>query len=79
MLTCHCVFLYLKLVSGSQKGGQMKRKCFTEEEIIGVLRENETGAKTADPARKYGASEAMSYNWKQLEDENAKLKKLLAE
>jgi putative transposase len=72
----------------------MKRARFTEEQIIGVLREHETGAKTADLARKHGVSEATLYNWKaryggmdvseakrlkQLEDENARLKKLLAE
>ena len=72
----------------------MKRARFTEEQIIGVLREHEMGAKTADLARKHGVSEATLYNWKakfggmdvaeakrlkQLEDENAKLKKLLAE
>ena len=59
-----------------------------------VLREHEAGAKTADLARKHGVSEATLYNWKakfggmdvseakrlkQLEAENAKLKKLLAE
>nr|WP_314961104.1 IS3 family transposase [Bradyrhizobium cosmicum] len=62
--------------------------------MIGVLREHEAGAKTADLARKHGVSEATLYNWKakyggmdvseakrlkQLEEENAKLKKLLAE
>jgi putative transposase len=72
----------------------MKRARFTEEQIIAVLREHETGAKTADLARKHGVSEATLSNWKakfggmdvsearrlkQLEDENAKLKKLLAE
>ncbi|MGL4528801.1 MAG: IS3 family transposase [Aestuariivirga sp.] len=72
----------------------MKRARFTEEQIIAVLKEHEAGAKTADLARKHGVSEATLYNWKakfggmdvseakrlkQLEDENAKLKKLLAE
>jgi putative transposase len=72
----------------------MKRKRFTEEQIIAVLKEHEVGAKTADLARKHGISEATFYNWKAkyggmnvsearrlraLEDENAKLKKLLAE
>jgi putative transposase len=72
----------------------MKRKRFTEEQIISVLREHEAGAKTGDLARKHGISEATLYNWKakyggmdvsdakrlrSLEDENRKLKKLLAE
>lgn len=72
----------------------MKRARFTEEQIIAVLREHEAGAKTADLARTHGISEATLYNWKaryggmdvseakrlkQLEDETAKLKKLLAE
>ena len=41
----------------------MKRKRFTEEQIITVLREHEAGAKTGDLARKHGLSEATLYNW----------------
>jgi putative transposase len=42
----------------------MKRKRFAEEQIIGVLRERDLGAKTADLCRKHGISEAAFYNWK---------------
>ncbi len=42
----------------------MKRKRFTEEQIIVVLRGHEAGAKTGDLARKHGISEATLYNWK---------------
>ena len=72
----------------------MKRSRFTEEQIVAILREHELGAKAADLARKHGISEATLYNWKAkyggmtvsetkrlkaLEDENSKLKKLLAD
>lgn len=72
----------------------MKRTRFTEEQIIGVLKEADAGAKTADLARRHGVSEATIYNWKskygglevsdarrlrQLEQENERLKKLLAD
>ena len=67
---------------------------FTEEQIIGVLKEAEVGMKVAEVCRKHGISEATYYNWKAkfggmtvsdaqrlkaLEIENAKLKRLLAE
>ena len=67
---------------------------FTEEQIIGVLKEAEAGAKIADLCRKHGISDATYYNWKArfggmtvsdaqrlkaLEAENSKLKRLLAE
>ena len=42
----------------------MKRKQFTEEQIIRVLKKYELGAKTADLCRKHGISEATFYNWK---------------
>ena len=42
----------------------MKRARFSEEQIIGVLKEAEAGAKTSDLARKHGISEATLYNWK---------------
>ena len=72
----------------------MKRSKFTEEQIIAILREQEAGAKTAEVCRRHGISGATFYAWKAkfggmtvpeakrlktLEDENAKLKKLLAE
>ena len=72
----------------------MKKKRFTGEQIIAVLKEHEAGMKTGDLARKHGISEATIYNWKAkfggmdvsdakrlraLEEENGKLKRLLAE
>jgi len=67
---------------------------FREEQIIGVLKEADTGMKVSELCRKYGISDATYYNWKTkfggmtvsdaqrlkaLEAENAKLKRLLAE
>jgi putative transposase len=76
------------------EGQTMKRVRFSEVQIIGVLKEAEAGAKTADLVRRHGLSEATIYNWKakygglevsearrprELESENAKLKRLLAD
>lgn len=72
----------------------MKRSRFNEEQIIGILKEQEAGMATADVCRKHGVSTATFYKWKSrygglevsearrlkaFKDENAKLKKLLAE
>ena len=72
----------------------MKRTIRTEEQIIGILKEHEAGVPVADLCRKHGISNASLYNWKAkyggmdvsearklkaLEDENARLKKLLAD
>jgi putative transposase len=72
----------------------MKRKRYTEEQIIGILKEHEAGASAQDLIRKHGIANGTFYRWKsiyggmevseakrlrQLEAENAKLKKLLAE
>lgn len=72
----------------------MKRIRFSEEQIIGILKEQEAGQKTADVCRRHGIGEGTFYKWKakfgglevsdakrltSLEDENARLKKLLAE
>ena len=72
----------------------MKRTRFTDEQIIGILAEHEAGVKCADLCRKHGMSEGTFYNWKAkfggmtvsdakrlkaLEDENAKLKRLIAD
>lgn len=72
----------------------MKRSRFSEEQIIGLLREQEAGAKTAEVCRRHGISSATFYAWKakfggmdvseakrlkSLEDENARLKRLLAD
>ena len=72
----------------------MKGKRFSDEQIIGVLKEAEAGAKTKELCRRHGISDATFYNWKakyagmtvsearrlkELEAENSKLKRLLAD
>ena len=72
----------------------MQKKKYTEEQIIMVLREGEAGEKVAELCRKYGMSEATYYNWKakyaglsvselkrlkSLEEENRRLKQIVAE
>ena len=72
----------------------MKASRFNEEQIIAILREHEAGARTAEVCRRHGISDATFYKWKAkyggmeasdakrlkaLEDENRRLKKLLAE
>lgn len=72
----------------------MRKSRFTEEQIIGILKEHQAGVPAAEVCRKHGISDATFYKWrsrfggmevsdarklKGLEDENRKLKKLLAE
>jgi putative transposase len=72
----------------------MKRSRFSEEQIIAILKEQEAGMATADVCRRHGVSSATFYNWKAkfgglevseakrlraLEEENTKLKRLLAD
>jgi putative transposase len=72
----------------------MKRSRFSEEQIIGILKEHEAGIPVADLCRKHGVSDASIYKWKAkfggmdvseakrlraLQDENAKLKRMLAD
>ena len=84
----------MKFVLAQDEDQSMKRSRFTEEQIIGILKEHEAGISVADLCRKHGVSDASIYKWKAkfggmdvseakrlraLEDENTKLKRLLAE
>ncbi len=72
----------------------MKRSRFSEEQVIAILKEQESGVATADVCRRHGISSATFYKWKAkfggldmsdarrlraLEEENARLKRLLAD
>ena len=72
----------------------MKRSRFSEEQIIGILKQSEAGAKTSELCRQHGISAATFYAWrskygglevdearrlKQLEEENSKLKRIVAD
>ena len=84
----------MKFVLAPQKDQDMKRSRFSEEQIIGILKEHEAGVSVADLCRKHGVSDASIYKWKAkfggmdvsdakrlraLEDENGKLKRMLAD
>ena len=85
----------MKFALAQDEDQSMKRNRFTEEQIIGILKEHEAGLSVADLCRKHGVSDASIYKWKAkfggmdvsearrrlrtLEDENTKLKRLLAD
>jgi putative transposase len=83
------------IIEHSVQGGRdMKRSRYSEEQIVGILKEAEAGISVAELCRKYGMSDATYYNWKakydgmmtsdlkklrQYENENRKLKQMVAE
>jgi putative transposase len=84
----------LKFVLAQLEDQNMKRGRFSEEQIIAILKEHEAGLPVADLCRKHGVSDASIYKWKAryggmdvsearrlktVEEENARLKRLLAD
>ena len=84
----------MKFVLAQHEDQNMKRSRFSEEQIIAILREHEAGVSVADLCRKHGVSDASVYKWKAkyggidvseakrlraLEDENTRLKRMLAD
>jgi putative transposase len=84
----------LKFALAQQEDQSMKRSRFSEEQIIGILKEHEAGVSVADLCRKHGVSDRSIYKWKAkyggmdvseakrlrtVEEENARLKRLLAD
>ena len=84
----------MKFALAQDEDQSMKRNRFSEEQIIGILKEHEAGVPVADLCRKHGVSDASIYKWKakfggmdvseakrlrSLEDKNTKLKRLLAD
>jgi putative transposase len=84
----------LKFVLAEAEDQNMKRSRFSEEQIIGILKEHEAGVTVVELCRKHGVSDASIYKWKArfggmdvseakrlraLEDENGKLKRMLAD
>jgi len=80
--------------SGQARRTKLKKSRFTEEQIVGMLKESEAGLGTAELCRKHGISQQTLYRWKakyggmsvsetqrlkQLEDENRKLKQMVAD
>jgi putative transposase len=84
----------LKFVLAQLEDQNMKRSRFSEEQIVAILKEHEAGLPVADLCRKHGVSDASIYKWKAryggmdvsearrlktVEEENARLKRLLAD